>query len=70
MNIEYKDKEQVWQDETTRYWFSVDGTDYGLADRNGELTLLDFEGYPIDEVNDHEHIKAALIPHYEKRIAE
>ncbi len=70
MNIEFIEKEQDWQNETTRYWFSVDGESYCIADTNGETTLLDSEGYPIDDCNDHDKIKDALLPEYEKRINE
>ncbi|BDM66254.1 hypothetical protein NFHSH190041_37060 (plasmid) [Shewanella sp. NFH-SH190041] len=68
MDIKFIEKDQQWQNEQTVYWFSVNEENYGIADQGGDLTLLDFEGYPIDECNDHENIKAALIPHYEKHI--
>ena len=64
MDIQFLAKDQVWQDETTRYWFSVDGETYGISDNCGLLTLLDHEGYPIEEQNDHDNLKDALIPHY------
>ena len=67
-SINFIEKDQDWANETTRYWFDVDGTNYCIADQNGDLTLLDDEGFPIEEQNDHNRIKAALIPHYEKHI--
>lgn len=56
--VEYNGRDQNWQDETTIYWFILNGKDYGtgvtfdnsiygLADNNGDITLLDSEGYPI-----------------------
>lgn len=68
MNVEFIEKEQIWQEEQTRYWFTVEGENYCIADTNGDLQLLDSEGYPIEECNDHDGIKDALIPEYEKRI--
>lgn len=47
MAIEFIDKEQDWANETTRYWFNVDGDEYCIADKNGDLTLLDCDGCPI-----------------------
>jgi len=44
MEIEYKEKEQDWANETTRYWFKVNGKQYCLADQNGDLSLLDYNG--------------------------
>ena len=70
MEITFVEKDQVWQDEKTNYWFDVDGEQYAVSDCNGELTLLDFEGYPILPCNDHDNIKEALIPEYERRIYE
>ena len=47
MKIKFIDKEQDRANETTRYWFDVDGDDYCIADQNGDLTLLDCDGCPI-----------------------
>lgn len=70
MKIEYIETEQIVQEETTRYWFSVEFTDaeldythddiYALSDTNGELTLLDVDGYPIESSNDPLGIRDAL----------
>ncbi len=68
MQITFLSKEQDWENETTRYWFTVDGTEFCISDTNGYLSLLDSEGYPIEECNDHGNIKDALIPEYEKHI--
>ena len=68
--INFIEKEQDWSNETTRYWFEVDKDYYCIADQNGELTLLDSEGYPIEEQNDHDKIKQALLPHYEQCLAD
>jgi hypothetical protein len=64
--IKFLSKENDTQNETIRYWFSVNGENYCVADKNGELSLLDSEGFPIDSCNDHENILSTLISHYEK----
>ena len=65
MNILRKEIDQNWQNETIKYWFTVNGEYFCIADNCGELTLLDFEGYPIDACNDQEGVKDSLIPEYE-----
>jgi hypothetical protein len=50
----YIGKDQNWQDQTTIYWFEMDGETYGIAETGGEDPQpVDFEGYPID-TNEHE----------------
>lgn len=60
--ITFYETEQDWPNETTRYWFEVSWTDYRtpdeqmesmfcIADQNGDYTLLDSDGCPIDECN-------------------
>lgn len=68
MKIEFIEKDQDWQNETTRYWFSVNNENYCIADQNGETSLLDSEGCQIEDCNDHDNIKDALLPEYEKHI--
>ena len=70
MSIKFLEKEQLWQHEQTRYWFEVDGENYCLADTNGNLDLLDSEGYPIEHCNDHDRIKDKLTPYYKRHIAD
>lgn len=41
MAIKFTEKNQDWENETTEYWFDVDGVSYCLADNNGDLSLLD-----------------------------
>jgi len=52
------------QDGATNYWFDVDGESFALSGCNGELKLLDCDGCPIDECNDHDNIKQLLIDTY------
>ena len=66
--IKFIEKEQDIQNETTRYWFSFAEENFCIADQNGELTLLDCDGMPIEDCNDHDGIKNILIPEYEKHI--
>jgi hypothetical protein len=58
---DYITTEQNVQDETTNYWFLVEGESYALSDCNGDLKLLDCDWCPIEECNDHENIKQLLI---------
>jgi len=46
IEIKFIDREQDWANETTRYWFDVDGDEYCIADQNGDFTLLDSDGCP------------------------
>ncbi|MCK5602768.1 hypothetical protein KAR91_12885 [Candidatus Pacearchaeota archaeon] len=66
--INFIEKDQDWANETTRYWFSVNGENYCMADNNGSVSLLDSEGYPIDDCNDHSNIKDLLTHHYQKHV--
>lgn len=58
LKVNYITKDQNWQAGTTTYWFDIDGTDYGtektfdneifsISDCNGNLTVIDVEGYPV-----------------------
>ena len=60
VTVEYNGKDQNWQDETTIYWVTLNGEDYGtgitfndskygLADNNGNISALDCDGCPIVE---------------------
>lgn len=68
MNIQFVGIDKVGQSEQSNYWFDVDGDQYAIADNCGETKLLDSEGYPIEECNDHDRIKDALLSEYEKQI--
>lgn len=68
MKIEFIEKEQDWQNETTRYWFIVDRVKYCIADQNGDLSLLDSCGYPLEGWSEYERIIGALNPHYQDHI--
>ena len=61
LTASYITTDQNFQDETTNYWFLVDGESYALSDCNGELQLLDCDGCPVEPCNDHENIKQLLI---------
>ena len=68
MEIKFVEKDQNWQNGSTNYWFDVDGETYAICDEAGQLSLLDCDGCPIDECNDHDNVKDALIPEYKKHI--
>lgn len=48
--ITYSDKDQNWANETTTYWFDVDGVDYGVVEGGPDSTseYVDTEGFPIN----------------------
>lgn len=68
--IKFVEKDQVWQNERTNYWFTVNSESFAVSDQNGELTLLDCDGCPIEKCNDHNNVLEALIPEYKKHIKE
>jgi len=41
-------KDQNLADETTVYWFDVDGEEFGVSDCNGEKTVVDCDGCPVN----------------------
>jgi uncharacterized protein YabN with tetrapyrrole methylase and pyrophosphatase domain len=49
------------QDGIINHWFEVDGETYALSESDQGLTLLDCDGCPVDDCNDHENIKQLLI---------
>jgi hypothetical protein len=58
MKVEYKGKDQNWQEGTTTYWFELSGRDFGTAcefdaemfgvcESGEESGILDCDGYPM-----------------------
>ena len=58
VNATFLNADQDWQTETTRYWFTLTGTDYGtgvefdsdefaVAESGGDSLILDADGCPI-----------------------
>ena len=45
----------------TNYWFEVNGENYAISEFENELRLLDCDGCPIEDCNDHDNIKQLLI---------
>tara|TARA_R110000737_G_scaffold228131_1_gene242260 strand:- start:82 stop:303 length:222 start_codon:yes stop_codon:yes gene_type:complete len=45
----------------TNYWFEVNGEEYALAEVEDGFRLLDCDGCPIEDCNDHDNIKQLLI---------
>ena len=46
------EKDNNWKDENTIYWFNVSGEFkgcYGVCDHNGDLSIVDDEGYPLEK---------------------
>ena len=49
------------QDGSINHWFEVDGQEYALCEFDGGLRLLDCDGRPVEDYNDHDNIKQLLI---------
>lgn len=64
--IKFIEKCQVNQDETTNFWFDVDGEAWAISERNGTVKLLDCEGFPVEKCNDKGRILDRLLPYYHK----
>ena len=75
--VKHISTDQNWQDECTVYWFTVGNNErplndeqvsgkYAISDSYGSVTLLDCDGCPIDECNDHDNIMDVLMPMYTK----
>lgn len=71
--------DQNWKDETTTYWFKIDGVaddhgmtiaadgEYGWADNNGHVSILDADGCPL---TDGDGITEAVRSALEKPVSE
>lgn len=66
--ITFIQKDQLWNDEQTNYWFSVNDEEYAIADQNGDLKLLDADGVPVEPCNDHDRVFDQLVPLVENHI--
>jgi len=60
LTVTYTAKDQDWNRGITRYWFCLDGTDYGtgtefhwdifaIAEEGPDSVVLDSEGYPVTD---------------------
>ena len=50
MKATYTTKDQNWNDETTTYWFDVDGETYGVVDAGHDgKSVVDCDGVPSDD---------------------
>lgn len=51
-NATYLEKEQLPQEEATRYWFDVDGEFFAVVESGNEwkerATVVDCDGHPVD----------------------
>jgi len=72
MEIKFLEKDQNYQNETTSYWFELDGEKYNMCDCNGDVRLYDSENLPMDIWGgnlspDHDRIYNILYPEYKKQ---
>ena len=49
------------QSGTISHWFEVGGEEFAISECDGEMRLLDCDGFPVEECNDHGNIKQLLI---------
>ena len=62
--ITFTEKDHIWQNETTNYWFDVDDEQWCISDCNCRLTLLGCGGCPVEQCNDRDNLLEQLTPHY------
>ena len=61
MKVKFIEKDRIEQEEQTNYWFLIDGISYAIAEKNGELRVLDHQGYPIADDLESKKILALCI---------
>ena len=47
--VKYVEKDQVWMEAATIYWFNIDGVLWGVHESEGLVSYLDYQGYPVDQ---------------------
>lgn len=47
----------------TRYWFALDGTTWGIGDLEGDICLLDDQGFDVDLLGNIKTLNR-LLPEY------
>lgn len=52
-NVEFLLVEQSWMNHETRYWFDVDGQQYAVVENEGSSRIVDSEGFPVNEREEH-----------------
>lgn len=66
MNVLVKSIEQDYQNEATRVWFELSGERVAVQNSCGVYALLDSDGYPVEQCNDHDNQLDQLKPAYDK----
>jgi len=61
MQISFITKQVNTQDATIHYWFDVNGEEYAISDDGFDISLLDCDGCPVEDCNDHDNVKQLLI---------
>ena len=47
-NVKFISKDQNSQDETTNYWFELNGESYAVSESGPDVRLLDCDGCPFN----------------------
>ncbi len=66
MDIDLISIEDDKQNGSVRRWFNVENTMYCITNKDGVKKLLDDEGFPIEDCNDHGGIRIILLKEMEK----
>ena len=56
--VTYLSKDQNWADESTTYWFDIDGETWGVVESCGESSIVDCDGCPDNQSTE---IESALL---------
>ena len=67
--IKFVEKEQVWQNEHTRYWFDVDGEMYAIVECGSDFSVIAEDGDDIYDRALAAKLKATLVVTDEMRAA-
>ena len=46
--IKFLSKDQNYQNESTSYWFDVDGETWGVVESGNDSKVVDYDGYPVN----------------------
>jgi hypothetical protein len=65
--FKFLEKEQVWQNEQTRYWFDVDGETFAIVECGSDVSVIGHDGDDIYDRSLAAKLMATLIVTEEMR---